>query len=117
MNLDLGYKLRLISLENGNSIRNDDDADSVYEVDFHMDDHEACWNIEHILDPEKYHKKIKEGLTPEQISEVEDELRGWLEAQSARGSLLIRDGMTLDVAFKVTPKGLKFQIIKPEEST
>ena len=117
MQLYLSYKLRLISLENGKSIRSDEEADSVYDVEFHMDDHEACWNIEHILDPEKYHKEIKEGLTPEQISEVEDELRSWLEAESARGSLLVQDGMTLDVAFKVTPKGLKFQIIKPEEST
>lgn len=115
MQLDLSYKLRLISMENGNSIRDDDDADSVYEVDFHMDDHEDCWNIQHVLDPEKYHKEIKEGLTPEQISEVEDDLRGWLEAESARGSLLVRDQMTLDVAFKATPKGLQFQIIKPED--
>ena len=117
MNLNLTYKLRLISEENltGESIRSDDDADSIYAVDFHMDNHEACWNIEHVLDPEKYHSEIKAGLTPEEIANVEDELRSWLESRSAKGLLLVREAMTLDVIFKPTPKGLSFRVLNREE--
>jgi len=68
-----------------------------------------------VLDPEKYRSEIKAGLTPEEIANVEDELRSWLESRSAKGLLLVREAMTLDVTFKPTPKGLSFRVLNQEE--
>jgi DNA-directed RNA polymerase subunit F len=107
MNLHLDYKLRLISEKAlaENAVNGDEDFDAIYEVSFHMDDLE----ITHELDPATYHSGIVSEVPTEDIAEIEDELRSWLEGRSADGSLLVKEDMTYDVAFKVTPKGIKFR--------
>jgi hypothetical protein len=107
MNLYLDYKLRLISEKAlaENAVDGDEDFDAVYEVSFHMDDLE----ITHELDPSTYHSGIVSEVSTEDIAEIEDELRSWLERRSADGSLLVKPDMTYDVAFEITTKGIKFR--------
>ncbi len=111
MNLDLDYKLRLVSeqtLTDG-PVESDKDFDATYEVAFHMDDLDAVYDITHELDPIQYHPDVVSRVPVDDIAEVEDQLRSWLESRSADGSLLVDPGMIYDVAFQITPKGIKFR--------
>ena len=111
MNLDLDYKLRLISEKTliETTPQSDADFDSTYDVAFHLNDWNGVHEIVHELDPITYHPEVVAQVSTEDIAEIEDELRSWLESRSADGSLLVKLNMVYDVAFQSTPKGIKFR--------
>ena len=113
MQLDLVYTLRVIAEQNltDHKIISDDDADAVYSVDFHLDNHDASTNVEHVLNSEKYHSDLSE-VTFEDITAVEDDLRSWLERQSATNLLVVKDSCVVDVAFKVKQEGIEFRLLQ-----
>jgi len=114
MQIDLVYTLRLNAEQNlteDNQVA-DDAWDAIYSVDFHMDDYGSSTNVEHILNPEKYHEELAH-VSPEVRDVVEDELRSWLERRTLSNNLILKDSCVVDVAFKAKPSGIEFRFIKP----
>jgi hypothetical protein len=114
MQIDLVYTLRLSSEQHltENKQLPDDDWDSIYSVDFHMDDWDASTNVEHILNPKKYHEELAH-VSLEVRNFVEDELREWLERRTLSNNLILKDSCVIDVAFKAKSSGIEFRFIKP----